>query len=55
MCYNYVKCWQRLLEEAGGVCCSCTGDGEQGTRWVGKEMTAVTVPGLELKEGQAFI
>ena len=47
-----MKSWQRSLEEAAGVCCSCTGDGEQGSRWVGKVMT---VTGLELKEGEAFI
>lgn len=47
-----MKCWLRSLEEAGDVFCSCIGDGQQGGRWVGKIMT---VPGLELKEGEAFI
>jgi hypothetical protein len=34
--YIYMKCWLRWLEEPDGVCVSCTGDGEQGGRWVDK-------------------
>jgi len=36
--YTYVTCWLRWLEDVGGVCGSCTADGEQGGRWVGKVM-----------------